>query len=291
MVPWAATACLSLLAAHTGGGHPCLAHRTGLLKWSLAQNDGTHPTEFKPLTDEEKAFLKGAMAELTFDPHKLAKECIRVVNLPDNPALDPPDEPAAEGKGGEDGSAAGAATSTGTSLGSGSGAGAGAGAGAAPAATAVDGDSAPRDAGTTTGGADASGGAETAATPDAAATSAEVGSGVAVSGEVAPGSGADAAGVSGGADADAGTASSDTPVTTLAVGGAVASASASGRPPVTFEERRVAKEEALQTLLDYVADHDNAQRTYTTPAPVLRVAARVLTCVAAPALMCPCMCL
>lgn len=54
----------------------------GILKWSLAQSDGTTPTEgFSEMKQEDKSFLMAAMEEYLVDEGKLMKDCVKVIKL------------------------------------------------------------------------------------------------------------------------------------------------------------------------------------------------------------------
>jgi len=58
----------------------------GLLKWSINHHDGTKPSEFKRMTDEDRKFLEAAMEEAfgkVEDPNKVMKEAIEHIKSPD----------------------------------------------------------------------------------------------------------------------------------------------------------------------------------------------------------------
>lgn len=58
----------------------------GLLKWSLKYHDGTKPTEFKPLSDEDKAFLERAFEEacgMIEDMNKIMGQAIEQLKNPE----------------------------------------------------------------------------------------------------------------------------------------------------------------------------------------------------------------
>lgn len=58
----------------------------GLLLWSTNHHDGTKPSEFKMLSEEDKAFIEGAMEEATKhieDPNQIFKEAIDSMKAPD----------------------------------------------------------------------------------------------------------------------------------------------------------------------------------------------------------------
>ena len=47
---------------------------SGLLGWSTKYHDGTKPSEFQPMSDEDKKWLTEAMKEYTFDDTNKMKE-------------------------------------------------------------------------------------------------------------------------------------------------------------------------------------------------------------------------
>jgi len=58
----------------------------GLLAWSTKYHDGTAPSQFKPLSDEDRAFLEKAMEEAfgkMEDPNKIMQEAIEQINSKD----------------------------------------------------------------------------------------------------------------------------------------------------------------------------------------------------------------
>jgi hypothetical protein len=58
----------------------------GLLQWSTKYHDGTKPSEFKQMSDEDKAFLMGAMEEAfgkVEDPNKVMAEAIQQIKSPE----------------------------------------------------------------------------------------------------------------------------------------------------------------------------------------------------------------
>jgi hypothetical protein len=48
----------------------------GLLNWSTNFHDGTHPSNFKPMSDEDKEWLEGAMKEHCFNDADRMKEIL-----------------------------------------------------------------------------------------------------------------------------------------------------------------------------------------------------------------------
>lgn len=57
----------------------------GLLKWSLAQSDGTSPSTAAPMSEGDKAWLKEALAALTVDEAKRMKELLATLRVEDTP--------------------------------------------------------------------------------------------------------------------------------------------------------------------------------------------------------------
>mmetsp|Transcript_13414 Transcript_13414/g.42162 ORF Transcript_13414/g.42162 Transcript_13414/m.42162 type:complete len:309 (-) Transcript_13414:99-1025(-) len=58
----------------------------GLLAWSTKYHDGTKPSKFKPMTDEDREFLERAMEEAfgqIEDPNQVMKEAIEKITAPD----------------------------------------------------------------------------------------------------------------------------------------------------------------------------------------------------------------
>merc|ERR1719163_2724578 len=58
----------------------------GLLAWSTKYHDGTHASEFKQMTDEDRAFLERAMEEAfgkIEDPNQVMAEAIGQIKAPD----------------------------------------------------------------------------------------------------------------------------------------------------------------------------------------------------------------
>ena len=55
---------------------------TGLLKWSLTQNDGTAPSPAGPMSDEDKEFLRRAVEEGVKDEAKRMAEILGEVAPP-----------------------------------------------------------------------------------------------------------------------------------------------------------------------------------------------------------------
>ena len=48
----------------------------GLFKWSMEYNDGTNPSEFKRMSDEDMKWLEEAMKSYTFNDADRLKEII-----------------------------------------------------------------------------------------------------------------------------------------------------------------------------------------------------------------------
>jgi len=51
----------------------------GLLRWSLKQSDGTVPSEVKPMSEEDKAFLQRVFDDMTVDETKRMAELVNGV--------------------------------------------------------------------------------------------------------------------------------------------------------------------------------------------------------------------
>lgn len=57
----------------------------GILKWSLQQNDGTRPSEFAPMPEEEKKWLMDALESMTVDEAKAMAELVEIIAAPESP--------------------------------------------------------------------------------------------------------------------------------------------------------------------------------------------------------------